>query len=174
MVSDPPYSLGNGGIGNFGNGGGRFCGINLANGARLTLGTGEWVVDGDINVSQNARIEATAGALLYLATRTVLSLDNNSLIQIVAQTTGTWAGIGFFADPTNIHDINIRNNGSLDVNGIIYAPGAHFNVKNNGLLVGDCVVIIAGKVELSNNAVTLNDDCSHFGGNPLRTVSLAE
>jgi hypothetical protein len=174
LPADPAFSIPtNGGTASL-TGGGRLCGIDLANSARLTLGAGEWVIDGNINLSQGAIIDATAGTLLYLATRTIVVLDQNSEIQIVAQTSGTWEGIGLFADPTNIHEINIRNNAVLNVSGIVYAPGAHFNVKNNGILDGLCVIIIAGKIEMLNNSITLNNNCSRFGGNPLKTVSLAE
>ncbi len=166
-----PYSLGNNASGSVGPG--TYCGFNLANNATLTLTPGNYVISGGISIGNNSKVNGTGGVMIYNLSG-ILQLNNNSQLNIVAPTTGTWAGVGFFQPASNTQTINITNNGIYNVTGITYAPNGAFRVSNNGNMTGACSIIVALSVALANNAGTLASDCSTFGGNPLRSVAIAE
>ena len=162
-----PYDL-NSGAATIGPG--TYCGFTLGHDAELTLLGGEYVVTGTITLNQGAKIFGTSGVLLY-KTGGIISVSQHSEIWLTAKTTGPWAGIAYWQAHNS--DINLNQSVDLHISGILYAPSALIRIRNSATIGGTCTVIVAFRLD-SDNSSNMDNNCSMFGGNPLKTISLAE
>lgn len=154
---------------------GTYCGFSISNNSTLNLNAGVYSIGAHgINIANNSRINGTGGVLIYNYGGGEIFIGNNAQLNIVAPTTGTWAGIGIFQPSSNTRTLNVSNNARYTVSGVSYTPNAQFRVFNNAVLDGACMVIVALSMNIENNGGTLASNCSAFGGNPLRKVAIAE
>jgi Flp pilus assembly protein TadG len=161
---------------------GKYCGFTFSgNNRTLTLNAGNYYITGPITASTPGKdvIITGTGVMIYIAPGGRFDLDSNFVdIDISAPTSGTYKGIAFFQDRANTADaILAKNNSSSDIgiNGVMYFPNAHVEMKNNGLTGSPCGLFVGKSLEIKNNATyNVNNTCADFGGSPLQTVSLAE
>jgi hypothetical protein len=159
---------------------GKYCGFTFTgNNRTLTLNAGHYYITGPITASSPGKdvIITGTGVMIYIAPGGSINLDSNFVdIDISAPTSGTYKGIAFFQDRANSADaILAKNNSDITINGVMYFPNAHVEMKNNGLTGNPCGLFVGKSLEIKNNATfNLNNTCSDFGGSPIQTVSLAE
>jgi len=154
----------------------------LGNNSNLYLGSGIYYVTGLISTGNSPHIclDATctlnysAGVMIYLTGAGQIDLPNGTTMVLNAQTSGPYNGILFYQDPTDSNPANFRN-GSSDYNlsGAMYFPSADVSY-GNASSANDCALFVARSLTLDNGTSQLSNTCSHYGGSPILTVSIAE
>ncbi len=145
------------------------CGITMNNGSTIDFDPGIYVIDGGIDLKNNNTING-ANVTLYVKNG-VIDIKNGLTMNIVAPTSGDYAGMAVWQDGNSI---SLKNGGHWNVVGITYVPDATgFHVDNGSDIGGDCTIFVVGKLDVAHNS-TFDNTCVALGGNPLLTISLAE
>jgi hypothetical protein len=153
---------------------GHFCsGFNFTNNAIVTLGAGAYYIDQQLKISNNVRLNATAGVTLIVNGNYAMSIGNNVTINLTAQSTGVYAGLAFFGLRTATKTVqqSFSNNTVLNVTGAIYFPNQIVNFGNNSQTGGArCTQLIGRIINISNN-VYLDHSCTGTGVKPVNGTS---
>ena len=141
--------------------------ITYAGTVTATLTSGTYILEAGMNGSGNMDFESTAGGVFIFNTLTGypdppvgatcgnVELTGNSTTQLAPETTGTYAGLLFYEDPSCTKPFTIAGNGSLTVSGTIYVPKAQVVLDgNNATLNGS--QIVADTVNVQNGTVNVN------------------
>jgi hypothetical protein len=90
------------------------------------------------------RIDVHDGASMYGDGVTIYSAGNNELrfhsqgtIHLTPPTSGSYAGISLFKDPTSHGKITFEKDANLDINGVIYAPSSMIRFQKTSTTLGD-------------------------------------
>jgi len=103
-------------------------------------------------------------------------MNSSAVLNISAQTTGTYAGVVFFGDRNLTGTIKINGNSSSHLTGALYFKGATLQYLGNFSGLNNCTYVVADKVDWSGNS-TFNVDCTAYGMLPIPAayaVKLAE
>lgn len=154
---------------------GHYCsGFDFKNSSTVTLSQGTYYVDSKFVTGNGVTIKATSGVTIIINGNYTINLGNSNIINVVAPTSGTFAGIAFYG-PTAIGTQVFSNNVNLNVQGVLYFPEGTVNFNNNGITTtSKCTQIVAKYINISNNAA-LNNDCvgtgvSTIGGGATKLV----
>jgi Flp pilus assembly protein TadG len=162
---------------------GHYCGIQLTNNQTLWLDdSGEYYFDGKFDIQSGSTLNAAPpGGVTIIINGTYCLGDGSCLpghgiggmLNVTAQTTGTFAGIAIFgprdSDPKIIQEFA---NGSLNnIKGAIYFPSQtiHF-APNSQLNSSFCTQIIGRQIHIENNA-SVSNSCN---GISIRPISILE
>jgi hypothetical protein len=114
--------------------------------------TEDWVFDHSDTVNlapgvyylDKKRIDAHDGATMYGDGVTIYSAGNNELrfhsqgtIHLTPPTSGTYAGVSIYKDPTSHGKITFEKDANLDISGIIYAPSSMIRFQKTSTTLGD-------------------------------------
>jgi Putative Flp pilus-assembly TadE/G-like len=160
---------------------GVYCnGINIANGATVTMTTGTYiVVGGGFNLGGGARITGN-GVTIYLTSGSGYSygpanISNGVTVQLTAPTTGSYAGILFYQDPKVASPAasSFAGGSSITFNGSLYFPTSALSYSNGS---GGSYTILVSKTISFCGGTTLNADYSSLpGGSPAKgSATLSE
>jgi Flp pilus assembly protein TadG len=161
---------------------GCYSSITLGNNSTLLLGPGIYYVTGPITTGNSARICLNAactfdygnGVLIYMTGGGEINLPNGPQVVLNAMTSGPYNGILFYQDPSDTNAATFRNgSASFDLSGAMYFPTADVVFQNGGS-TNDCSLFVANSLTLGNGQNTFSNTCSHYGGSPILTVSMAE
>ncbi len=110
-------------------------GINLsAPSGTITLQSGIYYINGGFGDSSGATIVGN-GVMIYNASQS-FSITGSGNVTLSPMTSGPYAGITIFHNPTSTSDVSITGNGSLNITGTIYAAGSKLTVTGNGSTIG--------------------------------------
>jgi Flp pilus assembly protein TadG len=140
-------------------------GVNIG-ASTVTMSAGTYyIAGGDFYVANNAVLTGT-GVTIYLApgatashgtypcSTTSVSIQSASQVNLSAPSSGTYAGLVIYVDPSNTGAVQFGNNQSvLNVTGTIYCPASMLDVTgyaNQTLNVG--TQIVADTMRVENNA----------------------
>lgn len=146
---------------------GTYCGININSGGRLTLNPGTYIFTGSVNVGSGSSITGS-DVTLYFSSGSFTG-NSGSTINLVAPTTGQYAGILAFQAASDTQAF-IMDSGSKSVwQGAIYIPGAQLTL-NSGGNVAAYTVIEANSVMVNSGAkLDLGSNFSSLpGGSPAK------
>jgi Flp pilus assembly protein TadG len=138
---------------------GRYIGgINLSNSAAVTLNPGVYYLDGG-GLSFNGSGSVTGnGVIFYNAPKTSsdsVNLSPSGALNLTPPTSGTYRGITVFQDRTSTVGVNMSSNGSMSINGTIYAAKAGIGLSGNGTIDSFASQIIVNNAQLTGNG-TIN------------------
>jgi len=139
--------------------------------------TGTYVFTGNVTLS-NSVTTGTAGGTIDLTAGT-LTETPNTVLNIVAPTTGTFHGIAIMAPPSNTSTLTFEfGNATGTVDGIIYAPGAKLFLHDSGgdhsgglTLITDLLV---GTLDDQTATLNIQSYSQNTAGSPLTKVALVE
>lgn len=140
-------------------------------GDKVTYAAGTLVFGAGVTISGTVTI---FGGTIDVASGT-FTQPSNSVLSIVAPTSGTYDGIAIMQPATNTQTLQVQigsNNQVLD--GYIYAPGAQVALQDNG---GGITAsgIVADNLSLGPSKITIPSyDSAHSGTTPNRVVTLVE
>ena len=156
---------------------GHYCGgINLNGSKTVTLQSGVYYIDGIFSVTNGATLNANpVGGVTLIINGTYCiglgdcaignGLGNNATLNIVAQSTGPFAGIAMMGPRNGTYTTNqeFTNNSNNNIQGAIYFPSQtnHFT-NNSDLGPSFCTQIIGNRVQLDNNA-NMSTNCGQSG-----------
>ena len=111
---------------------GTYCGgINFNSGSgayTVTFGAGTYVFTGDVNVDTAVTLNGTGGVTLYFASGS-LTMNSASTVDLVAPTSGSYAGILIWQASTDSSAMIIDSNSSSTLQGAIYLPDAQLTLN---------------------------------------------
>jgi hypothetical protein len=141
--------------------------VNLCHGIYILKGAG---MGGDIGRDTNvAHIDPNTGTpcdgkvLIYNTTSTFpastgscsdMSESGNHPIVLRPMTTGSYANMGVYQDPTCTTSLSVGGSGSLDIGGTIYVPNGAISFNGNGATI-DGGQLIGKTIDLQNGNVTI-------------------
>ena len=140
--------------------------VNLGGNGDLLLNPGIYITKAGMDTGGNADVIG-ANVFIYNTYSTYpaapgaspnctsINLQGNSVMQLSAQTTGTWANLLVYQDPACSVEMKIGGNGTFDGTGSIYIPSAHFRFDGNPSTLNGSQ-LIARTVDIQNGNITIN------------------
>jgi hypothetical protein len=160
---------------------GTYCnGLNISNGATVTLNSGTYIMKGGgLTFAGGANVTGT-GVMFYNTYSGVypygpITFNNGTTETLTAPTTGTYAGILMFQDPTVVGGAasGLAGGTSANLTGALYFPTTALSFSNGASAA--YTIIVADSVSFTGG-VTLNSNYSSLpGGSPIKgSVVLSE
>jgi hypothetical protein len=153
---------------------GTYCkGLTIGNGATVTLNAGMYVFEGGgFNINGGAHVTGT-GVTFYNSYAAgsayqPFTFNNGTTITLTAPTTGSYAGILLYQDPTVVSSaVNTFAGGaSLNLTGTLYFPTTGISISNG--VNAAYTIIVADNITFTGG-VTLNNNYSSLpGGSPIK------
>lgn len=141
-------------------------GMNINSGITVTLSPGTYYMGGSIN--DGGTLLATGGVTIYFSSGS-LTMNSGSTAQIVAPTSGTYAGIAIYQNPSDTTSMIINGNSSARYEGAIYAPGAQLTLNSAGNTAAYTILDVNNIIVNSGANFTLGDNYSSLpGGSPIK------
>jgi Flp pilus assembly protein TadG len=114
--------------------GGTVCynGLSVVGSGSLTLNPGVYIINGSFSSTGSGSISGS-GVTIYLAPPNgALSMTGSGALNLTAPTSGAYDGILFFEDATDTNQMKMTGSGSMNVQGIFYAPSATLSLTGSG------------------------------------------
>jgi len=159
---------------------GTYCGLTIGGGATVTINPGLYVLKGSgFNINGGAHVTG-AGVTFFNSYATgyayqPFTFNNGTTISLTAPTTGSYAGILLYQDPTVVSSSinNFAGGANLTLTGTLYFPTTGVDFSNGASAA--YTIIVADNVTFTGG-VTLNNNYSSLpGGSPIKgNVGLSE
>jgi Flp pilus assembly protein TadG len=154
-------------------------GITIQPNAFVTLQPGTYYMQGggfSVNGTGAVINDVTpsgSGVMIYNDGGGAISMSGNSTVTLTPETSGPYAGITLFQDPTSASPISITGNGSsTSVSGAIYGATANLNISGNGGQIGSQIIVSTLTLK-GNGAATVNYNSTSLAAASAR-VSLVQ
>jgi hypothetical protein len=145
-------------------------GISVGNNNTLTLATGQYVINGPLNLGGGATLDGTAGVQLVLYGST--SMGGNTNLKLKAIQADPYDGLLIWQPASNISPLNLIGTPGSDLEGIVYAPTADVSLQGHaGATIA--VDFVVKTLSLQGDA-TLTSYAAVDPNNILKTVRLVE
>jgi hypothetical protein len=118
------------------------------NGGTVTMNPGLYIITQNMNTN-NTNVNGS-GVTIYVAAGASPPQWDNQTVDLSPPTSGNYAGVLYYQVSSNTNTPNL-NGPNVNMQGLIYAPGAQMNINGNS---GSYVVIVAGSANFNNNAAT--------------------
>ncbi|MFY9532082.1 MAG: pilus assembly protein TadG-related protein [Candidatus Acidiferrales bacterium] len=169
---------------------GTFCGITINGSGGGGGGEGDDDGKGSVSVHFNPGVYVLTDGITVNGSATLTGTDvtffnsggpiviqgdvSNDKLILSAATTGTYAGILFFQDPSNTSSATIAGAGGSKIEGALYFPQAQLTT-NGGGSAAYTIVVAKTIVFKGGNDSTFNNNFSSLpGGSPIKTAVLVE
>lgn len=161
---------------------GTYCGgIQVSGGAVLTMDPGLYILNGGgFKVTGGSTINGNGGVTIFDTadashTFDTINFAGGTIVDLVAPTTGTYAGILFFGDRTLAAGTNNFLTGTSDSTwqGTIYFPTANVTFSGTSDTTA-YTILITDTITLNGNTSIHNDYSSLAGGAPIKMASIVE
>lgn len=145
---------------------GCYSNITVGNSSTLNLLPGVYWIKA-MTLGNSNKINGTGVTLVFTGILgSGLNIGNNTIFNITAPTSGSYAGIAIAgarnASPGTVE--RFSNGAVLNLTGSIYFPSQTLQFDNNAYINSTrCTQLVAQKVWLANNAI-LQNDCPSIGG----------
>ena len=167
---------------------GTYSSISI-NGGTVTLQPGTYIVNGNLTINGNANVTGT-GVTFYITNGGSVTINGTGSVQLTAPTTGTYAGILFYQDPSDTSAAKVNGTSTSFFQGSLYFPKASLDFSGTAT-TGVCpngttangfngcaayTIIVSDALTVSGNTtVNINSDYSSLpGGNPIKNAVLVE
>lgn len=131
---------------------GRYCGgMNILR--TVNFAPGVYIIDGGtLSATSTAQLNG-AGVTFFLTNGARLDINGQARLNLTAPTTGTYAGLLFFADRSG-SSVNHVLNGTSDsvLTGAIYTPNDNLAFSGTNNTATGCTQIIARTLDLTGNS----------------------
>ncbi len=116
------------------------------NGGSVTLLPGVYTITGNMNTN-NTNLTGSGVTFYIPAGANAPQWDNAEMINLSPPTTGNYAGVLYYQVPSNTSNPDF-NGPNVDLQGLIYCPGAQINFDGAS---GKYLVIVAGSANFNGN-----------------------
>lgn len=144
---------------------GIYTSIIVGSNQTLDMMPGVYVIEGGLNLSGNAQLDASGGVTLYFTcsaysgsdtepscTGSDIAIGANATVDLVAPSSGVYQGISMMVDPNDVNSITIGGNGTDTLSGTVYAPASALSVSGNGSGATLNSIFIVATLALSGNS----------------------
>jgi len=141
---------------------GTYCG-GLSLSGTVTLNAGVYVISGgDLKINANANITGT-DVTFFLTNGATLQINGNATLNLAAPTTGTYSGVLFYGDRTQLTAKNtINGNATSNLTGAIYFPSQEVDFLGNFSGSNGCTQVVADTIYYTGSA-TFSTNCTNKG-----------
>jgi hypothetical protein len=165
---------------------GVYCGGIKVKNSTSTFHAGMYIlVGGGLSASANATITSTGGVTFYNTFGATtnsstygyqgINITANSTVNLVAPTSGTYAGILFFEDRASPPQSDTYGgNASSGYQGTIYAKNAAITMYGNSSMNTAYTMIVADTISIQGTAGINNDYSSLLTGSPIQQSMMVE
>jgi Flp pilus assembly protein TadG len=144
---------------------GTYCGGIQLNGGSISLNPGTYILDG-IGLQMNSGSISGTGVTLYIAQGQAQFNGANS-VDLVAPTSGTYAGILFYQNPTDASTAQINGGANAAFQGSLYFPDA--SIQLNGSNTAAYTIVVSKSVQINGSDFNIGSDYSSLpGGSPVK------
>jgi hypothetical protein len=148
---------------------GTYCGGIILNGGAAVLNPGLYILEGSGLLVNGGSITGNNGVTFYLQAGSVI-FNGSSVPNLVAPTTGAYAGILFFQSPSDTSTATINGGSGSVFQGALYFPGAALQL--NGGNVAAYTLAVSKSLQMNGSSFTLGNDYSSLpGGSPAKGVT---
>ncbi len=141
-------------------------GINLNGQTSATFKPGIYVFTGDLNVGTGSI--SGNGVMFYFTNYSTIQMNGNSSANLVAPTTGTYAGILIYQDRKEPADIKLNGGSSNVWQGVLYAPAAQLTLNGGSNLAAYTFLVVNQLLVDGNVNFTVGTDYSSLpNGSPI-------
>jgi hypothetical protein len=145
----------------------------------VTMGSGTYVLEGNVNLTGNVSTVAGGGTTLDIVNGALSEGTAATVLNIVAPTSGAYNGIAILQPASNTNTITMEfGNSSGTIDGIIYAPTAQLFLHDSGgdksggiSLITDLIV---GTLDDQTADLTITNYSDTAGTSPLTKIALVE
>lgn len=121
----------------------------------VDLAPGVYYLDGDFKATGGNRHIRGDGVTLYFNGKSTLDIGGNATIDLSAPTSGPYAGVAMYFDPTAPYDNGHKFAGTIGAkyNGAVYSPASHveFTGTSSAGSVDQCFQMVARTMKFSGN-----------------------
>jgi hypothetical protein len=132
------------------------------NAQSINLNPGVYIIDGGCFCMQGVTVTGTGGGVTIILTGgdsnssnyATMQIGDNSTVTLTAPTTGSTAGLVFYADrrspTTTASYLGLDGNATMDITGTLYFPSQQLFMENNvSLTSSTCTLVIAYEVQIT-------------------------
>jgi hypothetical protein len=161
---------------------GVFCGgITISGSAAVTFNPGLYVIKpigglpAGLVINSSGTVSGDGVTFYNGAASGPLSISSTGTVSLTAPTTGPYAGILMFQDPSNTSSATVGGGSNSTFVGALYFPNAPLSINNIGL-GGACTIVVASSVDIRGNTNRFNANLSlSLGGcSPIKDAVLTE
>jgi hypothetical protein len=145
---------------------GQYSSITISGSTGVTFNPGLYIIVGSGGLNFGGTNVSATGVTFYLGPNAGAVTATGSNSSFAAPTTGTYAGILFFQDPSNTKAATIGGSNAAVV-GSLYFPKAQLTYKGSNA-TSAYTILVANSIVFSGSNSTLNNNYSTLsGGSPL-------
>jgi hypothetical protein len=152
---------------------GTYCGgLSISNGARVQMNPGPYhIKGGSFTVGGGAQVTGTGVTIIltdYFGSYATATIGNGSKISLTAPTSGTTAGLVFFADRNTPHSsqINFQGGADMEFTGALYFPSMTVNYSNDANNKSKCTQLIGWYLRFMGGS-RFRRECDGVGTKPI-------
>lgn len=146
---------------------GVYCGLNINGNANVTFNPGTYIMNGNTIINGGSSISGN-NVFFYLNSGQWI-MNGNSHADLVASTTGTYAGVLFFQNKTDSSQFILNGDSTSVWQGAIYLPSGQLVVNGNGNLAAYTLVDVDSMILNGGDSFTVGNDYSSFlNGSPFQ------
>ena len=159
---------------------GFYCnGMNIK--GTVTLSAGVYIIAGsDFKINSGAKVTGNGVTIILTNTNggsfAQADFNGNATIQLIAPTSGPWAGVLFYQDrnaPVSIGNVNkINGDSNSKFKGVMYFPSTSVQMSGNATIVDSCLHVVAQTVTFIGN-FTLPTACDDPSLKKISAVQVA-
>jgi hypothetical protein len=147
---------------------GTYCGGITLNGGAAVFNPGVYILEGS-GLQANGGSLTGNGVTFYFQSGSAV-FNGSSVPNLVAPTTGTYAGILFFQNPSDTSSATINGGSGSVFQGALYFPGA--TLQLNGGNVAAYTLAVSKSLQMNGSRFSLGNDYSSLpGGSPAKGVT---
>jgi Putative Flp pilus-assembly TadE/G-like len=154
---------------------GTYCSNITINGS-VTFNPGLYVLTGNavLTLNNSATVNGT-GVTFYNTGTSRINFNGGTTATLSAPTTGTYAGILFFQDPSDMKPPILDVSASSLLNGAFYFPSVTLTMHGGSSATAYTILVVNSLVLDGHDTINLNADYSSLpGGSPIRSAALVE
>lgn len=143
---------------------GTYCGLNINGGATVTFGSGNYIMNGNAVINGNASI--TGNSVFFYINSGQWIMNGSAHANLVAQTTGTYAGILFYQNKSDTSQFILNGDSTSVWQGAIYLPGGNLDLNGGSNLAAYTILDVDTLTVNGGNTFTIGSDYSSLPGGP--------
>jgi Flp pilus assembly protein TadG len=144
---------------------GTYCGLTVNGKATVTFSPGTYVMSGNVTIDGTSTISGSS-VFFYINSGQWI-MNGNSHSDLVASTTGTYAGVLFYQNKSDTSQFILNGDSTSIWQGAIYLPGGQLVVNGNGNLAAYTLVDVDTMIVNGSDSFTVGNDFSSFpNGSP--------
>ena len=144
---------------------GTYCGgIQLNGNVTASFNPGTYIIQGPMVVNGGDTMTGN-GVTFYFSTGS-LTMNGNTHADLVAPTTGTYAGILIFQNASDTNTVILNGDTTSVWQGAVYLPGAQLTLNGGANLAAYTILDVNTLIVNGNDTFTLGKDYSSLPGGP--------